>query len=251
MNVRAMGRILRAWLTVWASHPASRLFALLVLGPLAVKLMSPPAPRTALLVAMLGGPGVAGTGRAIVLGPGWTWFLMNVFFVSALSETLVMSQGWLLMVSCRGISPVRWAVAQLAGRTVVALMVLAAATSLCALAVGAGWRARPLFGGTGYGELGLWLLVLVCLGWMSLALATVTGSSAVGFGVTVLLIAVARFAGPVAPYVPFAQSLAHLHNRPGTLSLAAGTAYVLAWMAASAGVVVGGARSIADRPVAL
>jgi hypothetical protein len=246
-----MDRTLRAWLTVWASYPGSRLFALLVLGPLAVKLVSRPAPHTPLLVAMLGGPGVVGSGSAIVLGPGWTWFLMNVFFVAALSETLVINRDWVLLITCRGTSPVRWALAQLAGRTVVAVMVLAAVTSLCALAVGSGWRARPLFGGTGYGELGLWLLVLVCLGWVSLALATLTGSSAVGFGVTVLLIAVARFVGPVAPYVPFAQSLAHLHNRPGTLSVAAGAAYVLAWMAAAAGVVVGGARPMADRPVAL
>lgn len=94
-------------------------------------------------------------------------------------------------------------------------------------------------------ELGLWAMGLISMGWFEMALVLLTGAWWPSLSVTFLLLVLAAFGGGLAPYMPFAQWIAALHNVPGTLGFGGGFLYLTLWAVLSAGTVLYGARYLA------
>ncbi len=175
----------------------------------------------------LGGPEVVVLGGQLHVGAGWTWLAVGTLFIMSLTVLLEVPSRWTQLTLVRGVSRRQWVAARLAALAAGAVVYLSGLLVVMAV-VAVADQPRSLVGGIGW-DVGLWAVGLVGIGWFAVALRLITGEAWVAFAVPLLLLGVARFGGGAAPYLPFAQWIAALHGLPGTLSVAAGTGYVLLW----------------------
>ena len=177
----------------------------------------------------LGGPAVVVVDGRFQVAPGWTWFLTGLLFVVASTVLVDSPSAWARLTLVRHVSPRAWVVARLAALGLGAGAYLTGLVAAMSAAMLFG-HPGPLARASSLWDIGLWALGLVSLGWCAFALVLTTGRKWPGFVVPVVLLTFARFGGNLSPYMPFAQSIVGLHGWPGTLSVAAGSAYVLTWI---------------------
>jgi hypothetical protein len=221
----------------WVGRPLVRWCVALAVVLVGITASAAGGHGASLFRAVLGGPVVGVLNGQIQEGPDWTWFLTSVLFVVASLGLIDTEPAWLGLTLVRGVSRSRWAIGRLGALAVGALSFLAVLVLLLGIAVATGWRPGPLLTGASVWDVGLWALGLISLGWCALAIALALGSVWPAWTLTLLVLAVGRFGGPLSPYIPFAQWMAGLHALPGTLSVGAGALYV-AVVSAIAGVVV-------------
>lgn len=197
-------------------------------------------PRGTLAGAVLAGPAVSIVQGHLMEGPNWTWLALSVLYLVSIMGLVAVDHAWLGLMLVRGLSRREWIMARLASLAVGAgtfVVSLVATLGIVALVGSA-----PLLHWNMVWNLGLWVLGLMSLGWFALALNLITRSEWPGWAFPLLLLALARYGGSLAPSIPFAQWIVQLHHRPGTLSVGWGAAYVGVWTALSGGVALCAAR---------
>lgn len=231
----SLWRLLENDLRCWASQPASLWAAAISVGIVVLGISGAGAHGGPLFRSVLGGPQVAIIGGRLVESSEWVWFVTNVLFVVVTFGLVETGSGWTRLTVLRGASRTRWAAARLASSAAGALLFLTALLSAMAAAAVTGWQHHPLISPQTTWDVGLWGLGLISLAWFQVAIEVSTGLAWLGFCVNLVVLGLARFGGPLAPYVPFAQSIYALHGLSGTLSIADGALYLALWSALSAG----------------
>ena len=191
-----------------------------------------------LFISVLGGPPVAVVFGRLGEGYGWPWLLVGVLFAWSVTGMMDTGSEWVGLVLVREVSRIRWATAKLVSLAILALGYVAILLLILGIAVLFGWRSGPLVtSGTAW-DVGLWAVGLVSIAWFEMAVSMVASALWLSVSLTTLLLVLAAFGGPLAPYVPFSQWIAELHNLPGTLSVSAGVLYLALWASLSGATVV-------------
>lgn len=177
---------------------------------------------------VLGGPQVQMLGTHMVVGPGWTSFVIGVLYAVFSIGLLDVKAEWVGLTLVRGVTRTKWAGARLAAFAVAALAFLGVILALLGVATITGWWRGPMIGDTAW-DVGLWALGLVGVGWFEMAVSLRAQALWPSLAVTVILLGLARFGGAVSPYVPYAQWTVALHHLPGTLSVESGVLYLAVW----------------------
>lgn len=237
-------RVLALDLRAWASRGFSRVCVGAILGMVLLSLGTRSA-QPSLFVDALGGPSIALSGGQLVAGPGWTWLGTGVLYLVTASVLIDTSAAWTQLIRVRRVTPATWALARLGALAGGALTVMAMVVATLAVVMVVG-RSEPLIRVAQLWDVGLWVAGLVSLGWFAQALRLLTRQAWLAFVLPLILLALARFGGNLAPYIPFAQWIVGLHQLPGTLSVGAGAAYVLVWAIVSGAVVLWAARRTPD-----
>jgi len=231
MNKGVVPNLIAQDLRGWISRPVSWAWmavAVVVLCATEAGLLAHGTPSS-LFRSVLGGPHVVEQHGQLGEGPDWTWLTINVLFVI---ETLGASDNeaaWRRLILVRGVSRTQWAGARLATLMVGAAIFLVVLLLVLELTVVMGWQTGPVISAAAWWDVGLWALGLVSLGWFGAALTLITNQSWAPWVVTMALLGVGRYGGPLSPYAPFAQWIYDLHGLPGTLGVEGGTLYVAAW----------------------
>lgn len=233
------GRVTRALLgndlRTWAQRATPWICLGIAMGTAGLALTGPPV-HSAFRQA-LGGPALTVVDGQFTVGPGWTWLLVGVLLVVAVASLVDTPAAWTRLTLVRGVTRRQWAAARLGALALGALLYLAALVATLAVLVLLG-HPGPLLDARTSWDVGLIALEFVSLAWFSLALLLVTARAWPALVVPLLLLGVARFGGNVSPYIPFAQSMASFHGQPGTLSVDAGAAYLIAWILLSGALVL-------------